>query len=126
MLERSAPLLFLTTHHGHRLPPRPDACPVDVALSSTTRARHGDGTLAFDRAHPRGHRLLWRQPDAPVDMGLPPMPFHDGAAPRLGQLTPHWPKHAPAFALPRCLASLEDNDDGICTIPLCVAETRIR
>src|SRR5215510_12171499 len=122
MLDIRAKLLFLTTHRGHRIPPRPEAFPVEVALSSTTLARHGDGTLTFDRANHLGHRILWRNPDEPVDMGLHPRPCHDGAAPRLGQLTQHWPKTAPDFAIQRFLASLWAKDYVIFTIPLCVAE----
>src|SRR5262245_65414197 len=92
MLDIGANLLFLKTHHGHRIPACPEALPMKVALSSPTLARNGNGTLALDRPNHLGYGILRRNPDQHVDMVLHHRPFHDGAPPLPGQLTQHPPK----------------------------------
>src|SRR5215471_11895398 len=118
MLDIRANLLFLKTHRGHCIPARPEAFPVEVSLSSTKLARHGDGTLALARPNHLGHRLLRRNPDEHMDMVLHHMPFQDGAPPLPRQLTQHWPKKTPDLAVQRFLPALWDKDHVIFTIPL--------
>src|SRR5262245_5706088 len=126
MLDSGAHLLFLQPHRGDGIPARPEACPIAVAWSSTTRARHSDGALALDRATHLGHRILRRHPEKPGDMVLHPRSFYDGAPALPSPLTPHRPQKPPALAIQRLLPALRDQDDVILTIPLCVAETLLR
>ena len=117
-LDRGANLLFLKTNRGYRIPARPEAFPMKISLSSTTLARHGDGTLALAIPNHLGHRILRRQADAHVDMVLHHRPFHDGAPALPSQLTPHRPKKTPDFAIQRFLPAFRDKDYVIFTIPL--------
>ena len=121
-LARGAKLLLRKPHRGHRRPARPEACPMQVALSSTQLVRPGDGTRAFARPHHLGYRLLWRHAEAPRDMLLPHRPGHHGAAALPGPLTPHRPKQAPALALERLLPSRRETDHVRVPIPRGVAE----
>src|SRR5262245_10880611 len=118
MLDGGATLRFRTPHRGHCIPARPEAFRITVSLSSAKLSRHSDGTLALDRPNHLGHRRLWRNPDAHVDMVLHHMPFQDGAPPLPGQLTPHRTKKAPDLAIQCFLPSLRDKDHVIFTIPL--------
>src|SRR5215470_2012583 len=121
MLDRGANLCFLKPHRGHCIPARPEAFPIEVSLSSTKLARHGDGALALDIPNHLGHRILRRNADAHVDMVLPPRPFYDGAPALPGQLTQHRPKKTPDLAIQRFLPALRNKDYVIFTSPLCVA-----
>jgi hypothetical protein len=114
-------LLFLKTHRGHRIPSRPEAFPMKVSLSSTQLASHSDGTLALAIPNHLGYRILWRNPDAHVDMVLHHMSFQDGAPSLPGQLTQHRTKKAPDLAIQGFLPSLRDKHYMVFTIPLCVA-----
>src|ERR671924_1797010 len=117
MLDISTNLLFLKPNRGHRIPSRPEAFPIKVALSSTKLSSHGDGTLALDIPNHLGHRILRRNPDEHVDMILHHMPFQDGAPALPGQLTQHRPKKTPDLAIQRFLPSLRDKDHVIFTLP---------
>src|SRR5882762_8057469 len=115
MLDRGANLLFLKTNRGHRIPSRPEALPIKVSLSSPKLSRHGDGTLALDRANHLGHRILRRNPDEHMDMVLHHMPFQDGAPALPRQLTQHRPKKPPDLAVQCFLPALWDKDHVIFT-----------
>src|ERR1700756_4370890 len=121
MLDIGANLRFLKPNRGHRIPARPEAFPIKVSLSSTTLARHGDGTLALDIPNHLGHRILRRNPDEHVDMVLHHMPFYDGAPALPSQLPQHRPKKTPDLAIQRFLPALRKKDYVIFTIPLGVA-----
>src|SRR4029434_5961979 len=106
MLDRGAHLLFLKPHRGHCIPARPEAFSIEVSLSSTKLARHGDCTLALDRPNHLGHRILRRNPDEPVDMVLHHVPLYNGAPALPSQLTQHRPKKTPDLAIQRFLPAL--------------------
>src|SRR5215468_8049457 len=108
MLDISANLLFLKTNRGHCIPSRPEAFSIEVSLSSTKLASHGDGALALAIPNHLGHRILRRNPDEHVDMVLHHMPFHDGAPALPSQLTQHRPKKTSDLAVQRFLPALRD------------------
>src|SRR4029450_4597095 len=118
MLDIGANLLFLKPHRGHCIPARPEAFSIEISLSSTKLARHGDGTLALDIPTHLGHRILRRNPDEHVDMVLHHVPLYNGAPALPSQLTQYRPKKTPDLAIQRFLAALRDKDYVIFTIPL--------
>ena len=74
-----ADLLQLEANCRDGIPSRPEVFTREVALSSIKLPCNGDGTFPFQKANPRGYRMLRRDLDAYMHMIRHHVAFNDAA-----------------------------------------------